>query len=81
MLERLTRRPAGEQVLAAAVQATVRNLQRASAEQAGLRSADPARGDEFYLMSHPGGLEAALIRLIGADQDYRDTQFRRARAG
>jgi hypothetical protein len=75
-LQLLRRHPAGDQALEEAAAAVIRNLTRAATVQADPATADPAQGDSFYLMPHPDGLQAALIRLLASDPDYWDGKLR-----
>jgi hypothetical protein len=74
----LTGDPNGERLLAETAQRIQSNLNRAEVLQADPSLADPARGDQLYLMLRPAGvtLEEALIGLIGPDRDYWTTRLR-----
>ena len=76
MLARLRHDRWGERALTAAAVAIARNLARAETARADPDSADPAKGDEFYLMDHPEGLESAMVAGLAGDRVYWEGKLR-----
>jgi len=70
MLDRLRQDPAGSAILTQAAAGILGCLSRAATVRADPACADPAQGDEFYLMDHPQGLTEALVENLAGDEDY-----------